>query len=215
MDSWWKLGEGRGYHGAELALYNITCAFCNESDNFELAFHGEKKQPNGSKVLNFDTFKCGSCASFVQVFWSATDELHDYRAQPSPLKYEKAPDHFPADVARYWLQAKRSLQSQNYDAATVMARSSLQVALRALEAKGANLKQEINNLAEKGLLPPTMQEWSHNLRELANDSAHPMPEQAATTAQDARDIVMFMDFMFEYLYALPKRIKEFRDRKTA
>ena len=185
-----------------------------ESGNFAMAFHAEKKQPNGSKVLNFDTLKCGSCASFVQVVWSATCDLHDYRVQPWPLKYEKAPEHFPANVGRYWLQAKKSLLDQNYDAAAVMARSSLQVALRSHKAEGANLKQEIDDLAKKGLLPPLMQEWSHNLRELANDSAHPQPDQAATTAQDARDIVKFMDFLFEYLYALPKRINEFRERKA-
>ena len=215
MDSWWSLGEGYGYRGADLAQYKITCPFCMETGNFAVAFHAEKKQPNGSKVLNFDTLKCGSCASFVQVVWSATRDLHDYRVQPWPLKYEKAPDHFPADVGRFWLQAKKSLLDQNYDAAAVMARSALQVALRAHKAEGTNLNQEIDDLAKKGFLPPLMQEWSHNLRELANDSAHPKPDQAATTAQDARDIVKFMDFLFEYLYALPKRINEFRERKSA
>lgn len=214
MDSWWSLGEGYGYRGADLALYKITCPFCMETGNFAMAFHAEKKQPNGSKVLNFDTLKCGSCASFVQVVWSATRDLYDYRVQPWPLKFDKAPEHFPADVGRYWLQAKKSLLDRNYDAAAVMARSSLQVALRSHKAEGANLKQEIDDLAKKGLLPSLMQEWSHNLRELANDSAHPKPDQPATTAQDARDIVKFMDFLFEYLYALPKRINEFRERKA-
>lgn len=215
MDSWWSLGEGHGYRGSDLALYKIACPFCMESGNFALAFHAEKKQPNGSKVLNFDTLKCGSCASFVQVIWSATRDLHDYRVQPWPLKYDKAPEHFPADVGRYWLQAKKSLVDCNYDAAAVMARSSLQIALRAHKAEGANLKQEIDDLSKKGLLPPLMQDWAHNVRELANDSAHPKPDQPPTTAQDARDIVKFMDFLFEYLYALPKRINEFRDRKAA
>lgn len=214
MDSWWSLGEGYGYRGSDLALYKITCPFCMETGNFAMAFHAEKKQPSGLKVLNFDTLQCGSCASFVQVIWSASRDLHDYRVQPWPLKYEKAPDHFPADVGRYWLQAKKSLVDKNYDAGAVMARSSLQLALRAHKAVGANLKQEIDDLAKKGLLPPLMQEWAHNVRELGNDSAHPKLDQPPTTAQDARDIVKFMDFLFEYLYALPKRINEFRDRKA-
>lgn len=214
MDSWWSLGEGYGYRGSDLALYKITCPFCMETGNFATAFHAEKKQPNGSKVLNFDTLRCGNCASFVQVIWSAASDLHDYRVQPWPLKYEKAPDHFPSDVGRYWLQAKKSLVDKNYDAAAVMARSSLQIALRAHQAKGANLKHEIDDLAKKGLLPPPMQEWAHSVRELANDSAHPEPDQPPTTAQDARDLVKFMDFLFEYLYALPKRINEFRERKA-
>ena len=49
--------------------------------------HAEKKQPNGSKVLNFGTLKCGSCASFVQVFWSAS---HDAPSGQLP--------HLPVDM---------------------------------------------------------------------------------------------------------------------
>lgn len=214
MDSWWGLGDWSGFSGGKLALYKITCPFCMESGNFSTEFHAEKKQPNGSKVLNFDTLKCGSCASFVQVVWSGGRDIHDFKVQPWPLKYEKAPEHFPEDVGRYWLQAKKSLVDRNYDAAAVMTRSAIQLALRAHKAEGSNLKQEIDDLASKGTLPPLMQEWAHNVRELGNDSAHPKPDQAPTTPKDANDIGKFMDFLFEYLYGLPKRIKDFRERKT-
>ena len=215
MNSWWDLGEHSGYCGKELALYQITCPFCNERGNFGLAFRAQKKQPNEQKVLNFDTLKCGNCASFVQVFWSGSHDLHDYRAQPWPLHIERAPEHFPEAVGRFWLQAKRNLKDRNADAAAVMARSALQIALREQEAKGANLKQEIDDLAGRGLLPPMMKEWAHVVRELGNDSAHPTPSATATTLRDAADVVSFLDFTLEYLYALPKRINEFRSRKDA
>jgi hypothetical protein len=214
MNSWWGLGDWSGFSGGTLAIYKITCPFCMESGNFATEFHAEKKQPNGSKVLNFDTLKCGSCASFVQVVWSGGRDIHDFKVQPWPLKYEKAPEHFPDDVGRYWLQAKKSLVDRNYDAAAVMTRSAIQLALRAHKAVGSNLKQEIDDLASKGMLPPLMQEWAHNVRELGNDSAHPKPDQMPTTAKDATDIGKFMDFLFEYLYGLPKRIQDFRDRKV-
>jgi Domain of unknown function (DUF4145) len=215
MDSWWRFGEWSGYDGTELALYHITCPFCMEEGNFSTEFHAHKKQPNGSKVLNFDTLKCGNCSSYVQVFWSAGDRLHDYRAQPFPLRYEKAPKEYPEAIGRFWLQAKRNLKDSNWDAAAVMARSALQLALRSNEAKGANLKQEIDDLATKGILPPIMQEWSHNVRELGNDSAHPNPEQQPTNPKDASDIVGFLDFLLEYLYTLPKNINEYRGRKDS
>jgi len=44
-----------------------------------------------------------------------------------------------------------------------MARSALQVPLRDQKAKEANLKQEIEDLASKGVLPPIMKEWSDNV----------------------------------------------------
>lgn len=215
MDSWWKLGEWSGYDGTKLATYRITCPFCTEKGNFSTEFHVTKKQPNGNKVLNFDTLKCGNCASYVQVFWAAGERLHSFKVQPWPLKYEKAPDVYPETIGRFWLQAKRNLADRNWDAAAVMARSSMQLALRSHDAKGANLKQEIDDLAKKGLLPPTMQEWSHNVRELGNESAHPCLGQPPTSAKDASDIVGFLDFLLEYLYTLPKKIEEYRERKDA
>lgn len=219
MDSWWQLGEGSGYHGAHLALYQIACPFCLERGNFISVFHAEKKKPNSDKKLNFDTLECGSCKGYVQVLWSASEHslsqcLHDYRVLPWPLKYVKFPEHWPADVGRYWLQAKRNISDENFDAAAVMARSALQLALRANKARGSNLKQEIDDLAEKGILPPIMQEWSNQVRELGNDSAHPAVSQKPTNAHDARDIVRFLDFLLEYLYSLPHQIKLYRERGT-
>lgn len=215
MDSWWSLGEWSGYDGTKLALYRITCPFCMETGNFSTEFHATKKQPNGSKIINFDTLKCGNCSSFVQVLWSAGNTVHDYRVQPWPLKIERAPEHYPEAIGRFWLQAKRNLRDRNWDAAAVMARSALQLALRSNGAVGANLKQEIDNLASKGILPPLMQEWSHNVRELGNDSAHPNPDQEPTSPRDASDIVGFLDFLLQYLYTLPKKINEYRGRKDA
>ncbi|MCL4339456.1 DUF4145 domain-containing protein [Patescibacteria group bacterium] len=216
MKSWWDLGEGYGFDGNELALHRIECPFCEEEGNFTLVHHEEKKKPNGQKVLNFDTYKCGSCAGFIMVLWSASSYsggLHAYRVLPWPQRTTQAPEHWPSDVQRFWLQAQRSLEDENWDAAAVMARSALQVALRHSKAVGDNLKEEINDLALKGILPPLMKEWSHEIRELGNDSAHPKPNQDPTTDNDAKDIVEFMDFTMTYLYNLPKQILEYRKRR--
>ena len=214
MDSWWNLGEWSGHRGHDLALHRIECPFCEEEGNFNIEFHAERKKPNGRKVLNFDTLKCGNCASFVQVFWSAGNQLHDYEVQPWPLKLSKAPEEWPENIGRYWLQAKKNIKEGSWDAATVMARSALQMALRDLGARGSTLKSEIDDLAARGTLPAIMREWSHSLRDLGNESAHPKPDQPPTDPRDARDIVKFLDFFLEYSYSLPKQINEFRARRT-
>lgn len=95
-----------------------------------------------------------------------------------------------------------------------MARSALQVSLRAQSAQGRTLKDEINDLASKSVLPSVMAEWAHEVRELGNDSAHPKPGQAPTDQKDAKDIVKFLEFFLEYTYSLPERIKKYRARKT-
>jgi hypothetical protein len=94
-----------------------------------------------------------------------------------------------------------------------MARSALQAALRDHGAKGANLKSEIANLAGQGILPPLMREWSDQVRELGNDATHPDATSHGTDAADARDVVEFLDYLLQYLYNLPKAIRDYRERR--
>jgi Domain of unknown function (DUF4145) len=217
--SWWDFGEHTGYSGDDLALHQITCAFCNAEGNFERVHHQEKKHPTSRKILNFDTFKCGNCGNFIMVFWSAAEfafgphGIHDFKTLPWARETTRFPEHWPADVGRYWLQAMRSLEGKNWDAASLMARSAIQLIARYQEAEGANLKQEIDHLADRGILPPVMKEWSHEVRELANDSAHPDPGAKGTSSKDARDVVEFLTVLLRVTYDLPHQIAQYRERK--
>jgi hypothetical protein len=221
MESWWSLGEGYGQRGDKLGVYQITCPFCMERGNFKTAFHAEKKHHRDRKVLNFDTLECGNCKGYVMVLWSASsmncmpgDGLYDYRVLPWPMQFDSFPEHWPEDIGRYWLQAKRNLRDANWDAAALMARSSLQLAVRDQKAEGQGLKAEIKDLARKGILPPLMKDWSDNVKELGDETAHPKPGQKATDPQDAKDVVRFLDFLLRYLYTLPYEIRLYRERKN-
>jgi Domain of unknown function (DUF4145) len=214
------LGDHSGYSGDELALWRITCGFCNERGNFEPVHHLERKNSTTGKKLNYDTFKCSSCGNLTMVYWSASvmggsHGMHDYRTVPWAREVTSFPDHWPKDVGRYWLQARRSLDGKNWDAAVLMARSAVQLVARLQNAAGKNLKEEIDDLTKKGLLPPVMREWSHEVRALGNDSAHPTPGDEGPTAKDARDIVDFLGMLLTMVYNLPHDIAEYRARKPA
>lgn len=215
MNSLWDFGEWRGQRGKDLALASIQCPFCNECGNFSFAHKASKERSTDHKELHFDTLKCGNCAGYVLAFWSAACNglIHDSVIFPQTRLISKAPKEWPSDVGENWVEAHRSLSGENWKAATMMARSALQAALRQQGAKGANLKSEIDGLAAKGILPPVMKDWSTDIRELANDAAHPKPGQAPPSARDAQDIVGFLDYLFEYLYTLPHRVAEYRARR--
>lgn len=220
MNSWWDLGEGFGCAGDKLATYQIACPFCMERGNYSVEHQAMKKKPNSSKVLHFDTLKCGNCAGYVMVLWSASESsgshgVHDYRVLPWPTKLEDYPKHWPEPVGRYWIQAHRSAKDENWDAAAMMARSALQVSLRDQGAAAKSLKGEIDDLAAKGILPPHMREWAHELRELGNESAHPDPAKGKSDAEDVRDVIEFLDFLLQYLYNLPHEIRQYRKRRQA
>jgi hypothetical protein len=123
-------------------------------------------------------------------------------------------DNWPAGVNRFWVQAHDSLRGENWDAAAVMARSALQFVMREKGATRGTLKSQVDDLGTKGVLHPLMADWSHEVRELGNDAAHPEPDALATGPQDAKDIVNFLDFLLFYLYDLPKQIGEYRKRNS-
>jgi hypothetical protein len=112
------------------------------------------------------------------------------------------------------LQAVRSIEGENWDAAAVMARSALQLVMRDQKAVGTNLKQEIDDLATKGLLPPVMKDWSHEVRLIANESAHPSSESETAGDRDARDVVEFLGVLMTFTYDLPDRIGKLRARRA-
>jgi hypothetical protein len=171
--SWWDLGEWSGYPGSDLALGHIVCGFCNEAGKFS-TIHHEAKRNQAGKVLNYDTLQCDNCGNLTMVFWSASTQPsarrqhgnHDFRTIPWPRKTTKFPRNWPEDVGRYWLQARRSLEGKNWDAAALMARSAVQLLVRHQGAKKGKLNHEIDDLADKGLLPPIMKDWSHEVRVL-------------------------------------------------
>lgn len=210
---WWSLGEYSGHHGADLNLRQIQCAFCGEEGNFELVDRKQRISKAKNKALNYDLYKCNGCANLTTVFWSGSSGLHDYYQMPWPRSTTRYPKHWPADVGRYWMQAQRSLEADNWDAAGLMARSAIQLLLRHEEASGRSLKDEIDDLAKKGELPPIVQDWAHDVRILGNSIAHPKPGQDGVSEKDARDAVKFLRVLLTLMDDLPEEIKEFRARK--
>jgi len=209
---WWSLGENSGYEGDELSLFRIECGFCGEQGNWELAHHLERN--NKKKKLNYDIYKCITCGNLTMVFWSGGGRLHDYKQVPWPLNSTRWPEHWPDEIGRYWLQAQRSIESENWDAAALMARSSLQLLLRHENAEGGNLMKEIDDLAKKGFIPPIVKEWAHELRVLGNEAAHPLPGAKGITEKDARQMVRFLGVVLTLLQDLPADIKKYRGEKN-
>ena len=219
MDSWWELGESSGNQSDKMEVWRLECPFCREQGNFSLAFHGEKKKPNSSKKLNFDVYQCQNCMGYVHVLWSTGESfgagLYSYRFLPWPLDAKRKPsENWPDGMHRFWIQAHDSLVRENYDAAIVIARSALLFVVRDKGAKGKTLFDQIDDLANRGVLHPMMKDWAHEVRLLANDSAHPdAPIPAHVKPEDAKDILNFLDLILLYLYDLPKQIENYRQRK--
>ena len=102
----------------------------------------------------------------------------------------------------------------NWTAAALMARSAVQLVARSHGGKGKNLKEEIDDLATNGLILPSMKDFAHEVRVLANEGTHPQPGTKGTNEKDAKDVVEFLGLLMKMMYDLPKQIEDYRKRKT-
>lgn len=214
--SWWDIGEGSGFqtYNGDLRVDLVDCGFCGEAGKFR--FESRRVNENSSgKTLHYDILKCEQCGNLTSVFWGiGSSGLQRIHQIPWLTNTRSWPKHWPEDVGRYWLQAKRNIEASNWDAAALMARSAVQLTMRHMQAEGKNLFQEINDLGKKSLLPPIMIEWAHEVRLLGNDNAHPMPGEAGTTAKDAEAIVEYLSMLLKISFDLPHQITEYRGNKS-
>jgi hypothetical protein len=72
-----------------------------------------------------------------------------------------------------------------------------------------------SSLADSGVLPPIMREWSHDVRELGNDAAHPVPGSTGTTPKDAKDVVRFLDYCSASSTAFRTRLNSIGNARRA
>ncbi|MCL2310776.1 MAG: DUF4145 domain-containing protein [Proteobacteria bacterium] len=132
-------------------------------------------------------------------------------------KPPEAPQHLPEDVNVLFMEgaigAKRTPHS-----ACIAFRSCLEAALKRLDPESGgrvSLKDRIDRLVAKHLLPPAIQDWAHHIRDMGNDAAHAdglgTQEDARTLAQELQG---FTHHVLLYLFTLPKEIELARQRRA-
>jgi hypothetical protein len=78
------------------------------------------------------------------------------------------------------------------------------------ETKGL-LVQRLKNLADSGVLLPTLAAWSKEVRLLGNDAVHDLAVDVSM--EDASQLVEFIRELARYLYVLPHDLEKRLARK--
>lgn len=115
-----------------------------------------------------------------------------------------APDHTPEDVGTKYAQAMRALHRGDWDAAGMVARKALEIAVKGMPSAtgGGDLKGRIDKLAAAQIITPLLAEWAHEIRKLGNDAAHD-----DFSEEEAREISEFAETFFEYAFNMPKTLE--------
>ena len=143
---------------------------------------------------------CGESKFYIDGGSFDFEKFTDVYPQPQPLE---APSGTPEEVAKAYKTAKKNLLSGtdgDYEAACMMARRSVERAVKAAGAQGHSLKEEIDDLEARRLISPALREWAHQVRLFGNDGAH----DAFVSKEAAEQCVYFAEMLFTYLYTLPE-----------
>jgi len=128
-----------------------------------------------------------------------------------PFVRSEAPEEYPEGVRENFAEAIRSLNNNNPKACVVMTRSAMQAATRQLKAKRSNLKEEIEYLADEHIIPDSLKDWAHEIRDGGNLVAHPEPGKRVEK-EDAEELLELAESIFEYLYVVPEQVRRRRER---
>jgi hypothetical protein len=82
-----------------------------------------------------------------------------------------------------------------------------------LKDKGAikwGLKDKIEEIAEKGLLPDTLKEASSLAKALGDSAAH--DKNLEINQYDVESMAEFVEYIIEYLYVIPEKISSYKER---
>jgi hypothetical protein len=73
--------------------------------------------------------------------------------------------------------------------------------------KNKRLVTQIDELADKGIITRSLQNFAHEIRLEGNDGAHPDPDGLAqVTPKDADDIIEFTREYLHHVYVMPARL---------
>ena len=129
-----------------------------------------------------------------------------------PLPDTQLPDAIPSEIAGAFAEAAMALHANCPRASAVMARRTLEaIAIDKGEVSGS-LAQRLRNLADKGVLHPSLTEWAHEVRLVGNDGAHGDVINPVSI-EDARDLIGFVRELLRYLYELPADLARRRASK--
>jgi hypothetical protein len=117
--------------------------------------------------------------------------------------------NLPSLVEKSYAKAIK-LKKLEPTASVVFSRKSLEAICDDKKATGQNLKEKINNLAQKGEISTLLKDAAHTVRELGNEGAHEL--DAEVSVDDAETLLALCDAIIGYVYEAPQLVQRIQER---
>jgi len=149
--------------------------------------------------MEFAYFQIGKLQTILAIFKKAT------LLYPAPRALGEA---IPKEIRKSYEEA-RKVEKISPNAFAVLIRRSLELLCKDQKAKGNNLKEQIADLSERGIIPKPLVAMAETLRFIGNIGAHKI--EVNIDLEETSAIDDFLVAMLEYVYVAPDKIKKLRD----
>ena len=160
----------------------------------------------------------GTRRRFVLKGWSIEDSnieslgWYVYETWPSSDDF-KLSNAVPARIREIFSQAESNyFIDLNREAAAVMYRKAIEVALLELKIRGRTLNDKIAALIAEKRLGQEVADWAHEVRLIGNEAAH---QSEPPSKADVADLRGSTEILLRMLYVIPSLIKRRRDAAAA
>lgn len=186
----------------------MTCPYCTAyADMVQRAALGGVQVP-GRGGIQFAVWQCAACGMFVLgELGSPSGTPNNYVPRPSAVRAEFT--HVPEHIAEDAREAVLCHQVGAWRASAAMARRALQAAAYEKGAPNRKLVDQIDALADAGVITTQLKDVAHQIRLGGNLGAHPDRDGIKDVDEDAAGrILRFMSQFFTYVYTIPGQLDE-------
>jgi len=195
----------------------IKCPHCGNGADFNLKAqttqHVEQRQGYWSAI--------GDCVLCHQEVYFRLHGQIQQVIDSYPRLIENAPNELPDKVKRPFEEALKSKAAGAPNAALCMLRRALQETLDDLDAQKGNLPTQLQALVDAHKITPDLKEWADHARIGGRLAAHGTGGEDWGDASlewgqqsDAEAVQDFLSSFLEYVYIMPERNRQRRERRN-
>jgi hypothetical protein len=183
----------------------------------------EHMSPGGSYwAVRYTLMECSVCSKPFVVesnspWYNDLDQWDDNCWSPAeqilPAVDEAVDAAVPPNVARSYQEARRSLRGQNFMAAALLCRRTIELVCKHFNASGKWLPEKVTDLHTRAIIDHRMRDWSlHVLRYHGNNAAHDDTDEVSPA--DASDAVEFTKAIIWHLFVFDAAYAEHMNRRV-
>ena len=127
-----------------------------------------------------------------------------------PTKEGTTHESIPLNIADSYKEGVRCMNVNAHKGATLLFRRALQ---EICEDKGAKQDKKLNEQIDE-IIPPDLSEMAHEVRNWGNIGGHTDDIIKDVKPDDSKQMKELLDMMFQYLYIMPWKVQQSRDKRS-